>query len=112
MDKWIEIEDTFLTDVPLINKGRKRIPDPDVEPTQMFLFLYRCEHTPKRRRVRRHRQLKVLTGENSMDLEKQLMGFLERDDVVPIDDQKRPRDYISSGVQPTELRIADVLATA
>ena len=46
---WIELEDTFLVDVPTIVRGRGKNrtegPDPTVEPKNYYLFAYTCKRT-------------------------------------------------------------------
>lgn len=100
MDKWIEIEDTYLTNQPLIRRGRKNEPDPDVEPTEAWMFGYRCSRTPKRRRVRRKRYMQTLIGDDRKDLERQIDELISREDVILVADHNRPGEYIQSGGEP------------
>jgi hypothetical protein len=79
MNTWIELEPTYLTNQPAIwvgrGKARKRVGDPDVEPTEAFLFTYECRQT--KRGVKRKRTVRVLKGQNAKDLEKQIIEFCE-----------------------------------
>jgi hypothetical protein len=106
METWIEIEDTFLTNQPVIiegrGKNRRRVPDPDVEPTEMYLSLYDCRRTKKG--VSRKRRLQTFKGENAADLDQQLMDFTVRDGVmlVQVDD---PLKYTASRAEPDPIMI-------
>ncbi len=116
MDNWIEVEDSYLTNQPATWKGRGKnrrcVPDPDVEPTEMFLFCYDCQYTPKRRRVRRKRKLHVLKGKNEIALESQLMEFTLQDDVILIASPDDTSKHLNSGAESQPLRVLDVAATA
>lgn len=83
MITWIELEPTYLTNQPVIwvgrGKARERVGDPDIEPTEAFLFIHECRQT--KRGVKRKRTVKVLRGKNSEDLEKQIVEFCEQPDV-------------------------------
>lgn len=106
MDRWIEIEDGYLTNQPVITEGwgrkLRRVPDPDVEPTEMYLFLYDCKRT--KRGVSRKRRLEILRGENADDLEQQLMDFTVRDGVmlVKVDN---PTAYMAARAEPEPIAI-------
>jgi hypothetical protein len=106
MDKWIELEDTYLTNQPMIYVRGKRIPDPKVEPTEAWLFTYRCERTP--RAIRRKRDMVTLTAETQADLEKKIDEFISREDVIHIADQ-RPVEYLSYRGEPAPLPSASPL---
>ena len=116
MDKWIEVEDSYLTNQPATWKGRGKNrrcePDPDVEPTEMMLFCYGCDYTPKRRRVRRKRYLHTLKGKNALDLESQLMDFTMQDDVILIASPDEPNKHLNCGKESQPLRVLDVVAAA
>ena len=106
MDTWIEVEDTFLTNQPTIAEGRwknrRQVPDPDVEPTEMYLLVYDCERT--KHGVIRKRRMESFEGNNAADLDQQLMDFMMRTGVllVEVDD---PRWYVESRAEPDPIAI-------
>lgn len=107
MDKWIEIEDVYLTNQPArwkgLGKNRKCIPDPDIDPTELYLSVYDCER--RSRSIRRKRRLHVLKGENADDLDHQLMDFTVRDGVMLIESQSDPLKYAGSNAEPDPIAI-------
>ena len=88
MDKWIELEPTFLTDQPMIycgkGRSRKRVPDPDRPPKEAFLFIWRAVRGS--RGIKRTRGLERLGVTGDRDLAKKLSAYIARQDVVLIDD--------------------------
>jgi hypothetical protein len=97
VNKWLELEDTYLTNQPMIWAKGKRIPDPMVEPTEAWLFTYRCERT--QRGIRRKRDMVTLTAENRQELEQKIDEYISREDVIHIADQ-RPVEYLSYRGEP------------
>lgn len=110
MERWIEVEDSFLSNQPARWKRRKGcpdecIPDPDTEPTEFYLSCYECWYTPKKRTLRRRRYLYTLFGDNAEQLNELLDEFIDRADVVLIDTPEKPLEYASSGQQPVPLSV-------
>lgn len=100
MDKWTELQDTYLTNQPLIWEGRARIPDPDVPPTEAWLFTFKCER--KGRGISRKAEMVTLKADSAAELDQLIQDFVEREDVVPIADQ-RQADYLKFRGEPVEL---------
>lgn len=107
MDKWTEIENTYLTNQPARWKGRGKNrrcePDPDIEPTELYLTIYDCERRP--RSIRRKRRLHVLKGENVAELDRQLMDFTVREGVMLIESPDQPLKYVNSNAEPESIAI-------
>ena len=107
MDKWIEIEDSYLTNQPARWKGRGKnrtcVPDPDIEPTELWLTVYDCERKP--RSIKRRRYMHTLTGKNAADLDQQLMDFTVREGVMLINSPDNPLKYANSNVEPDLIAI-------
>ena len=108
MDKWLELEDTYLTNQPTIGyegrgKNRKPVPDPDVEPTEMWLFVYECERRP--RSIKRRRRMEILKGGNAKELDELLLDFSVRPGVMLIPAQAYPNDYINSNAEPQPIAV-------
>lgn len=84
LEKWIELDEIFLSDVPPIvvgrGKNKQTIPNPDIEPTAYYLFTNEC--TRLARSIRRKRRVVTLTGKGYDDLDSQLTAFVERPNVV------------------------------
>jgi hypothetical protein len=100
LDRWLELEDTMITNQPLIYFRGKRIPDPRIEPTEYYLFCYICRRTS--RGVQRRTLIEMLKATSKAELDEKLLEFAERKDVILIRDQKRP-DYLSYHGEPLEL---------
>jgi hypothetical protein len=102
---WIELEDTFLIDVPTVvigrGKNRKSMPDPTVVPKNYYLFAWTCKRT-KTGKVSRRRRLETLDGEGYDDLDAKLEDFIARDDVILVGNQD-PLRYGSSRSEPVAL---------
>jgi hypothetical protein len=79
MNSWIEMEDTYLTNQPQIYKRGKRIPDPEVQPTEAYLFTFACEQ--KKRKVQRKRVIITLKADGPKMLDALIEAFVMRDDV-------------------------------
>lgn len=83
MNTWIELEPTYLTNQPAIwvgrGKARKRVGDPDVQPTEAWLFTQQCRQM--KRGVRRKKAIVTLKGKDGKDLERQIEKFCMRSDV-------------------------------
>lgn len=75
LDRWIEIEDTFLTDTP---RGTEQ------PPTKAYLFAYECKRS--RRGVQRKRSLVTIDCKGHRDLDRKIAAFCQRRDVVLIED--------------------------
>lgn len=103
---WIEIENDYITNQPLVlvgsGKGRKRVPDCSVEPTEAYLFCYRCREL--KRGIKRSRFLKVIKGENAKDLERAIAEEVHNKTLIP--SPKNPLDYIKSDIFPEQMRLA------
>jgi hypothetical protein len=106
LERWIELEDGYLTNQPMIwvRSGRKseRVPDPEHPPTEAWMFVYDCTRT-KRGRVQRSRRLETLRAESAEHLEERIMEFCERPDVIHIAAQRRPLEYRFSGCEPVPM---------
>lgn len=96
--QWIEVEDGFVTNQPLIYVGRERVPDPDHPPTEIYLFTYECTRT--KRGVKRRRRLHLLQADTKEKLGELLVEYVKREDVVLIESQDHPLEYISSRANP------------
>ena len=105
MQQWVELENTYLTDRPLTwdRATRSRVPDPSVEPTEAWLFTFDCQRT--KRGVRRNRSMVTLKGRNEAELDEQLFSFMERPDVVLIEDTDRHRDYLRYRGEPAVMAL-------
>jgi hypothetical protein len=95
--QWFELEDTFLSNQPMIYRGGKRTPDANVEPTEYYLFGYGCRRT--KRGVQRRFVVQTLKAKDKAALDKKLERFVCRRDVVFVGDQKRP-DYFRYHGEP------------
>ena len=106
MDKWLEVEDSYLTNQPTITTGygknRQVVPDPDIEPTEMWLFVYDCKRTKSG--ISRKRRLEVIKGKNGDELEQKLMDFTVRDGVLLIQ-VENSSNYIQSRAEPDPIAI-------
>lgn len=87
MHSFIELDDAMITNQPLrdvkIGRSYQRVPDPDVLPTEAYLFVTYC--TRLKRTVRRKRGLVVLTAKDNEELQDKLRAFATRSDVVLLD---------------------------
>ena len=101
-ESWIELENTFLSDVPRVWLGKKIGfgPDPDAVPTIYCLAGYKCTRT--KRGVNRRHWFETLHGRNADDLDTQLLKLTERGDVVLIEDQQR-LEYLRYRGEPKRL---------
>lgn len=103
MDTWTEIEDTYLTNEPTIWVRGKRVPDPDVEPTEAWLFVYRCTRKP--RGISRKRDMLTFKASGREALEQMVDDFISRDDVLFIGDQRSPLEYARYRGEPQVLKV-------
>jgi len=109
IETWTEVEDNILTNQPVKWAGRAkgRIPDPDVEPTEIWLFTWDCTRT--KRGIRRKRNPVVtLKGGDSDELDSRLFDFVTRDDVIVIEGLKNPREYTSYRGEPTKVPLGTI----
>lgn len=88
MDSWIEMEPTYLTNQPQIWRRGKRIADPDVPPTEAYLFTKKCEQ--RKRGVIRKNVVVTLKADGPEMLDKLIEAFVMRDDVRLTDNPERP----------------------
>lgn len=109
--EWIEVEDSYLHNQPLIYTGtgraRRRVPDPNVEPTEAWLFCYQAKRTATG--VHRSRFLQTFTGKNEADLRKQIQRFVAGKtgaQVVVIAEQERPLQYVRWRGEPVPVEQA------
>lgn len=86
-ERWFELEDSMLTNQPLIWRRGRQIPDPDVEPTEAYLFLYEARKLKKG--IFRRVLVKTIKAKNAADLDIQLHAFVNRKDVVFVGDKER-----------------------
>jgi|HubBroStandDraft_4_1064222.scaffolds.fasta_scaffold39605_2 hypothetical protein len=101
LDRWLELEDTMLTNQPAIFVRGKRVPDPRIEPTELYLFCYEARRL--KRGIYRRTFIQTLKGSTASELRSSLEEFVARKDVVLIGDQKRP-DYLSYHGEPVKFR--------
>lgn len=81
--EWIELQDGYITDQPLMYVGRtsgmRRVPNPAIEPTKAWLIIKRCRQA--KRAVIRRSDVIELSGSGKDDLERQVAEFAMRSDV-------------------------------
>jgi len=80
MIDWIELEDVYLTNQPTIYVRRKRVPDPEIPPTETYLFTRKCHRT--KRGVVRKKVVVTLKADNENALNDAVAEFATRKDVV------------------------------
>lgn len=90
MNKWTEIEDTFLT-----NQRRGS----DEEPTEYYVLGYECVR--QKRGIRRKRLVETLKGADSDDLDGKLAELVGRPDSICIGDQSQ--EYVRYRGEPKPL---------
>lgn len=87
METWIEVQDTFLTNQPLIwtgkGRGRHQIPDPGRPPTEAYLFCYKARYTLKRRRVQRSEFIQTIAADTAEELNEAVLDFVSRHVLIP-----------------------------
>ncbi len=111
MDTWIEVDDGCITNQPLISvssgKGRKKVPDPDKPPTQMFLACYHCRRL-KSGRIQRSRFMEIIEASDSLELYLKLVEFVLSPGHVLIETVDNPIKFISDGQEANEFIIEEM----
>ena len=100
---WIEVEDDYITNQPLImvgkGKSRKRIPNPETEPTEAYMICYNCRKL--KTKIKRSRFMMPLAGGNAAELNEEIHKYVTQKNVFLIETIDNSGKYINDGLPPT-----------
>lgn len=95
MDKWIELDETYITNQ---KKPTRREPEPP-PPTEAWLFCLKCRRGRGKSIIRKP-FLQTIRGNGTEAIERMIAGFIERHGVIVIKSPKNPVAYRNSNAEP------------